>query len=98
MAEVRVVVQYTAESPAAADKRIVGMIDRCRKTEAEEPGCLQYEVFRSALRPTEFAMLERWESREALDQHLQRFRKNPSPPAPGITSVIEIYDREIARL
>ena len=39
-------------------------------THAEE-GCLTYAFHRGLDDPTQFAMVERWASREALDAHLQ---------------------------
>ncbi|GAB2459100.1 putative quinol monooxygenase [Jatrophihabitans fulvus] len=35
----------------------------------EEPGCLQYELFRSARHPDNLAMLELWADRDAFDAH-----------------------------
>lgn len=93
MAGVRIVVQFTADTEEAADERIKTMVERCRKTEAEEPGCVQYEVFRSAMRPTQFALLEHWASQEALDEHRKVLAQNPRPPASNITTTLEIYEQ-----
>ncbi|HUZ77749.1 MAG TPA: antibiotic biosynthesis monooxygenase [Chloroflexota bacterium] len=95
MAGVRLVVQFTADTAEAADERIRTMVDRCRKTEAEEPGCVQYEVFRSALRPEQFALLEHWASQEALDTHRKVLAQNPRPPAASsISTTLEIYEHK----
>jgi quinol monooxygenase YgiN len=68
MAGVRLVVQFTAKSPEEAEQRIKALAERS-KTVQTEPGCRQFEVFRSALRPDVYALLEHWESDEALAQH-----------------------------
>ncbi len=36
----------------------------------KEPGCLQYDLWQDAADPTRFAMVEVWESDEALETHL----------------------------
>jgi quinol monooxygenase YgiN len=43
-----------------------------------EPGCLQYELFRSTRIPENVALLELWESKDAFDTHwaLERDRPN----------------------
>jgi quinol monooxygenase YgiN len=71
MAGVRLIIQFTAESAAEADKLVEGMADRCRSVQSE-PGCVQFEVFRSALRPETYALLEHWTSEQALDEHRKR--------------------------
>ena len=35
----------------------------------KEPGCEQYEVFRSVLEPDKFVLLERWSDQDALSVH-----------------------------
>ena len=35
----------------------------------QEAGCLRYTVHRSVIDPSEFATIERWISKEAVDQH-----------------------------
>jgi quinol monooxygenase YgiN len=71
MAGVRLIIQFTAENAAEADKLVQEMAERCRKVQSE-PGCLQFEVFRSALRPETYALLEHWASEEALEEHRRR--------------------------
>jgi quinol monooxygenase YgiN len=50
MAGVRLVIHFTADNTDIADKAIEAAVERCRKAQ-QEPGCLQFEVFRSALAP-----------------------------------------------
>ena len=89
MAGVRVVVQFTAENAQTADQLVKGLAERCPAVQ-KEPGCLQFEVFRSVLRPEQYALIELWESQDVLDQR-NRARGGPPPPAPGTTRVIEHY-------
>ena len=89
MAGVRVVVQFTAESVATADKLVETLAERS-KTVQKEPGCLQFEVFRSVVRPEQYALIELWESQEVLDERARARGGTPPPPA-GATRVIEHY-------
>ncbi len=91
MAGVRLVIQFTAESAELADRAIERAVERCRSAQ-QEPGCVQFEVFRSALRPEHYVLLEHWESPEALAVHAQAMAANPPQPTPGITRVREDYE------
>ena len=92
MTGVRLLIQFTADSAEIADKAVGEMTERCKKAQ-QEPGCLQFEVFRSALRPEAYALLEHWESKEALDEHAKGMATNPPPrPNPAIKRVREDYD------
>ena len=99
MAGVRILVQFTADTPEAAEERVQTMLTRARKTEAEEHGCVQYEVFRSAMRPTQFALLEHWESPEALEEHRKVLAQGGgrAPATPSITNTFELYDYKEGR-
>lgn len=68
MAGIRLIIQFTAGSKAEADTEVQAMAERCRKAQ-QEPGCIQFEVFRSELRPETYALLEHWSSEEALEEH-----------------------------
>ena len=85
MASVRVVVQFTAENPETAEKAFQGLVERCKAVQ-QEPGCLQFEAFRSGLSPEKYSLIELWESQEVLDR-----RAAPPAPPPGITRTIEHY-------
>lgn len=102
MSRVRVVVTINAPSAEAAEAALEGRIVLCKRTEAEEEGCLQYEVFRSAMRPERLMLVELWESLAIYDRHWhlqqERERVNPLPPpgTPGRpVSVIEFYKQAI---
>jgi quinol monooxygenase YgiN len=78
MAGVRLIIQFTAENAAEVDKEMEERRARCIET-AKEPGCLQFEVFRSAVHPEKFVLLEHWESKEALEAHRQRGTTGSNP-------------------
>ena len=65
MAGVRLVLQFTAESAQEADKQVEAMTERCRKAQQED-GCIQFEVFRSALQPEKYALLGTGPARKPL--------------------------------
>ncbi|HLZ31658.1 MAG TPA: antibiotic biosynthesis monooxygenase [Chloroflexota bacterium] len=90
MAGVRLVVSFTADSAAIADMAIDALVERCKKAR-QEPGCLQFEVFRSALAPERYVLLEHWESKDALAVHASLNAANPPRPNPGIRRVREDY-------
>jgi heme-degrading monooxygenase HmoA len=56
------------------------MADRCRAVQ-QEPGCQQFEVFRSALDPDKLVTLELWDDPEALAAHAQVNISRPPNPA-----------------
>ena len=91
MAGVRLVINFTADTAAIADKAVEAAVERCKKAQ-QEPGCLQFEVFRSALQPERYVLLEHWESPAALAVHAQGMATNPVRPTPGIQRVREDYE------
>jgi quinol monooxygenase YgiN len=56
------------------------MASRCREVQ-HEPGCLQFEVFQSALNPDTLLLLELWADQAALDVHAQVNATRPPNPA-----------------
>lgn len=68
MAGVRLIIQFTAENAGQADEELERLKDRCLKAQ-QEPGCIQFEAFQSALHPERYALLEHWASEEALEEH-----------------------------
>lgn len=92
MAAVRVVVQFTAENASIADRQVQALVERA-VTVQKEPGCLQFEVFRSASQPERYALIELWESQEVLDART-RARGGPPPLPEGVTRVIEHYEHQ----
>jgi quinol monooxygenase YgiN len=101
---VRVMVTVTAPSAESAAALVAERIDLCRRTEAEEEGCLQYEVFHSAVHPERYLLCELWSDRAIYDKHwqLQREREAAQPPkpppdpaAPQRKTVIEFYEQAV---
>ncbi len=91
MTGVRLIVQFTADSTETADKAVAEAAERCKRVQ-KEPGCLQFEVFRSELDPTRYVLLEHWESKDALAVHAQGMATNPPPRNPNIKRTREDYD------
>jgi quinol monooxygenase YgiN len=91
MAGVRLVIQFTAESEADADQRVKEMAERCLQVQ-KEPGCVQFEVFRSAVRPNVYALIEQWQSDAALETHLAHMPARPGS-RPGVT--MEKYEHQV---
>ena len=71
MAGVRLIIQFTAQTAADAEKEALDRAAHCPEVE-KEPGCIQFEVFRSAVHPEKFVLLEHWESEQALEDHRKR--------------------------
>lgn len=105
---VRVIVSVTTPSAEAATAAVAERVALCRRAEAEEEGCLQYEVFQSAVHPERFVLCELWADRAIYDRHwhLQQERAKsqppkPSPPAetaaPQRRSTVEFYEQAIYR-
>src|SRR5438067_864446 len=91
MSGVRLIVQFEADSADVADQAIAEAAERCKRAQ-KEPGCLQFEVFRSALRPEAYVLLEHWESKAALAEHAKGMMANPPPRNARIKRVREDYE------
>jgi quinol monooxygenase YgiN len=100
MSGVRLIIQF--DDVADPEGMVAGMSERCSKVEANEPGCIQYEVFRSAMNPNRVVLLEHWASPELFDKHwamvsaprpaaAAALAAGSPPPAPRPTSNAEIY-------
>ncbi len=65
--------------------------ERCADT-MKEPGCEQFEAFRSIVNPDKIVLLERWKDQAALDVHegLKRPQARPDLRAGG--SEVERYE------
>jgi quinol monooxygenase YgiN len=85
MSQVRVVVTSQASSVAEADEAIQKRVEICERVQAEEEGCLQYEVYRSAMRSECWVLLELWASKAIYDKHwhLQQKRERATPRRRG---------------
>jgi quinol monooxygenase YgiN len=80
--------------PSERDAFIASRLDSMRTSRAES-GCLEYTVAPDPLEPGRVVLFERWESQDALDDHLAALRQAPRPSTPQIAlrSVsITVYD------
>jgi quinol monooxygenase YgiN len=75
---VRLVISINA-APGKGAELLQAMKGRC-EVSGKDAGCLQFEVFQSALDPDRLALLELWESQEALDAHAKLQAARPSLP------------------
>ena len=55
--------------PNEGDAFAQWLVDLGATTRANDAGCETYEAFRAIDDPTRFALVESWESQEALDAH-----------------------------
>lgn len=78
---VRLVITFTA-APGKGAALAEGMKARCAEVR-NEPGCEQFEAFRSIDDPDRIVLLERWADQAALDTHAQLHATRP-PPSPGL--------------
>ena len=89
---VRLVITTYAK-PGKGTELAQAMADRCR-TVQQEPGCLQYEVFQSALDPDTLVLLELWADQAALDVHAQVNATRPPNPTLAALRADDIRPRE----
>ncbi|HZK88874.1 MAG TPA: putative quinol monooxygenase [Stellaceae bacterium] len=75
---VRLVITFNAEA-GKGDQLEAAMKTRCEAS-AKDAGCLQFEVFRSALNRDSFTLLELWEDQAALDAHAKLQAQRPPVP------------------
>jgi quinol monooxygenase YgiN len=87
----RLVITFTA-APGKGAELAAAFKGRCEEV-AAEPGCLQFEIFQSALDPDKLTLLELWEDAEALAAH-GKMNATRAPFPPGLragTPVREDY-------
>jgi len=76
---VRLVITMQA-NPSKGAELAQTMGERCLAVQ-KEPGCEQFEVFRSALDPDKLVLLELWADQAALDVHAKLNASQPPNPA-----------------
>jgi quinol monooxygenase YgiN len=91
MPGVRLIVQFEADTKETADAALAELAERCKRVQ-KEPGCIQFEGFRSLLRPEAYVLLEHWASKEDLAVHAQTMVGNPPPRASNIKRTREDYE------
>ena len=80
---IRLVVSVKVQA-GKGDEYAASFLPRTLETQ-KEPGCLQYELFRSLENPESFTLLEKWTDEAALEVHMGVLRSRPRPAGPGIT-------------
>ena len=78
---VRLIISINA-APGKGAELAEAFRGRCLEV-MQEPGCLQFEVFQSALDPDKLTLLELWEDEAALAVHGQ-VNATPAPFPPGL--------------
>jgi quinol monooxygenase YgiN len=66
---IRLIVTMRA-TPGRGDELARAYEARCAAVKSE-PGCEQYEIFRSLVDPDRFVLLERWRDQAALERHAE---------------------------
>jgi quinol monooxygenase YgiN len=95
---IRAIISMTFPSAAAAEAELAVRVERCRGVEAGEPGCLQYEIFRSAMMPEKLVLIELWVNEALFDEHWRLNRSGklpPQPQTPGRTASAEFYVQKV---
>ena len=69
MTHVHVVARATALP--GREKELAAAYAACVGPTLREPGCIRYELVRGVENPCELAVIEEWESDEALARHLE---------------------------
>ncbi len=97
MAGVRVIVTLNFPHQDAADQAVGGMA-QAFKPVLQEPGALQYELFRSVDNPGRVILMEHWASRELYDQHWHKQMREQGAPdqeqARALNPTFEFYAQE----
>jgi quinol monooxygenase YgiN len=75
---VRLVIEINAKPGKGAELAKL-QAERCLEV-AKEPGCLQFEIFQSAVNPDKLALLEHWQDQAALDVHAAKNASAPPNP------------------
>ena len=91
---IRLVVTITA-APGKGAELAQAYAAHCAEC-IKEPGCEQFEIFRSVVDPDRFALLERWSDQAALDSHAKLNSSRPSI-VQGLRAASEREDYEYAR-
>lgn len=77
----RLVISMNAE-PGKGAELAAAMRARCVDV-MKEPGCLQFEIFQSALNPDKLTLLELWQDAPSLAVHAE-VNKTRAPLPPGL--------------
>ena len=86
-----------AKAKAGREKELEQAMRAVGTSHASGVGCLRYTLHRSLVDPAVFITVERWTSKEAIDQHfatphIQALMKKIPDPLPGKPPDITLYD------
>ncbi len=84
-----IVAGYFDVDPENRDEFIKGREEGMRRSRTE-PGCLTYVFSPDPIEPGRVHLFERWESKEALAQHLKAMRDAPRP-----STDVKVHGREV---
>lgn len=90
-----VIVGGTFEVEPSQRAQFIASRDDMMRTSRGEPGCLEYVFSADPIEANRVVLFERWESQEALDNHLAALRAAPQSSdgdIKPIKSSIVIYD------
>jgi quinol monooxygenase YgiN len=78
--------------PEQREAFLAGRVAAMEQSRAE-PGCLEYAFAADPIDPGRVILFERWESQEALDEHLKVIRSRPPSAGPAPTSAsVKLYE------
>jgi quinol monooxygenase YgiN len=83
--------------PERRDDFIAEREESMRKSRAE-PGCISYGMMADPLEPGRVVLFERWESKEALADHLTAARSAPRPPSDIKVLAAEVNQFEVTKM
>ena len=86
-----------AAAPGKGAEFAAAMKGRCEEVMAE-PGCEQFEVFRSTVDPDKLVLLERWADAAALAAHAEVNKTRAPLPAGLSAGGVEREDYEYSRV
>ena len=75
---IRLIITMTA-MPGKAEELVEIYRERCKNAK-QEPGCEQFEVFRSIVNPDRLVICERWRDQEIFDAHMKFIEGRPPLP------------------
>ncbi len=68
----KVVVVATVEVKPGSEAAVQGLLETAITHTHAEEGCISYALHRDFEQPQRFVMVERWASREALEEHFSK--------------------------
>jgi quinol monooxygenase YgiN len=85
-------------APSDRDAYLAETLETMRISRSE-PGCLEYVFAADPVEADRVVLSERWESNEALDDHLRALtqrRSDAAPSPPSATAGVEVLSRDIS--